>query len=197
MTDKELLQQALDYMESEVPFYESEGNEPPIGLTECIEAIKARLAQPEPVMWQNAALRLGEDLSTVGPDGYYNMTAKQWLDWALSVITKIQIDYMQLGACEEKSRKDYIGLILGVRVDDASVIIKTKNKDNAKYLCNELLNEKEIYYYPAPTKKEWVGLTDEEIIDIWAGVSTGYDDEINIVHLGKALEAKLKEKNNG
>ena len=102
------------------------------------------LPQPEPVMWQNAALRLGEDLSTVGPDGYYNMTAKQWLDWALSVITKIQIDYMQLGACEEKSRKDYIGLILGVRVDDASVIIKTKNKDNAKYLCNELLNEKEI-----------------------------------------------------
>ena len=47
---------------------------------------------------------------------------------------------------------------------------------------------------PQP-KKEWVGLTDEEIINIWAGVSTGYDDEINIVHLGKAIEAKLKEKN--
>lgn len=49
--------------------------------------------------------------------------------------------------------------------------------------------------YTAPPKKEWVGLMDEEIIDIWAGVSTGYDDEINIVHLGKAIEAKLKEKN--
>lgn len=178
MNDHELLQQALDALEKHIYEYET------------IEAIKVRLAQPEPVMWQNAALRLGEDLSTVGPDGYYNMTAKQWLDWALSVITKIQIDYMQLGACEEKSRKDYIGLILGVRVDDASVIIKTKNKDNAKYLCNELLNEKEIYYYPAPPKKEWVGLTDEEISKI-------YDDCDDWEHYEyeRLIEAKLKEKN--
>ncbi len=55
--------------------------------------------------------------------------------------------------------------------------------------------ENDIPLYTAPQKKEWVGLTDEEIIDIWAGVSTGYDDEINIVHLGKAIEAKIKEKN--
>ena len=33
--------------------------------------------------WRNAALRLGEELSSVGPDGYYNMTPEQWLDWAL------------------------------------------------------------------------------------------------------------------
>lgn len=176
MNDHELLQQALDALEDDdLPRYE------------IIKAIETRLAQPEPVMWQNAALRLGEDLSTVGPDGYYNMTAKQWLDWALSVITKIQIDYMQLGACEEKSRKDYIGLILGVRVDDASVIIKTKNKDNAKYLCNELLNEKEIYYYPAPPKKEWVGLTDAD----WIIGKRSAD----YIAGAEWAEAKLKEKN--
>jgi len=52
-----------------------------------------------------------------------------------------------------------------------------------------------LYKENARLKKEWVGLTDEEIINIWAGVSTGYDDEINIVHLGKAIEAKLKKKN--
>ena len=182
MTDKELLKKALHRIE-----YHYEGDPDD---KEAIEAIKARLAQPEPVMWQNAALRLGEDLSTVGPDGYYNMTAKQWLDWALSVITKIQIDYMQLGACEEKSRKDYIGLILGVRVDDASVIIKTKNKDNAKYLCNELLNEKEIYYYPAPAKKEWVGLTDEEKL-----ISYSMYEQMGSIGFVQAIEAKLKEKN--
>ena len=33
--------------------------------------------------WRNAAVRVGEELSSVGPDGYYNMTAEQWLDWAL------------------------------------------------------------------------------------------------------------------
>ena len=43
--------------------------------------------QQEPVAWRNAALRVGEDLCSVGPFGYYDMTAEQWLDWALSVVT--------------------------------------------------------------------------------------------------------------
>lgn len=37
----------------------------------------------EPVAWKNAAMRIGEELSSVGPDGYYNMTAEQWLHWAM------------------------------------------------------------------------------------------------------------------
>lgn len=43
------------------------------------------VSQPEqePVAWRNAAVRIGEELSSVGPDGYYNMTAQQWLDWAM------------------------------------------------------------------------------------------------------------------
>jgi hypothetical protein len=44
-------------------------------------------AVQEPVAWRNAALRVGEDLCSVGPFGYYDMTAEQWLDWALSVVT--------------------------------------------------------------------------------------------------------------
>ena len=43
--------------------------------------------EQEPVTWRNAAIRVGEDLCSVGPFGYYDMTAKQWLDWALSVVT--------------------------------------------------------------------------------------------------------------
>lgn len=43
--------------------------------------------QGEPVAWRNAAIRVGEDLCSVGPHGYYDMTAEQWLDWALSVVT--------------------------------------------------------------------------------------------------------------
>lgn len=39
------------------------------------------------VAWRNAAIRVGEDLCSVGPFGYYDMTAAQWLDWALSVVT--------------------------------------------------------------------------------------------------------------
>lgn len=43
--------------------------------------------EQEPMAWRNAALRVGEDLCSVGPFGYYDMTAKQWIDWALSVVT--------------------------------------------------------------------------------------------------------------
>jgi len=43
--------------------------------------------EQEPVAWRNAAIRVGEDLCSVGPFGYYDMTAEQWLNWALSVVT--------------------------------------------------------------------------------------------------------------
>jgi len=50
----------------------------------AITAIKAALeAKDEPVAWRDAAIRLGEELSSVGPNGYYNMSAKEWLDWAM------------------------------------------------------------------------------------------------------------------
>ena len=52
---------------------------------DAIRAIDEALAQPhqEPVAWKNAAIRIGEELSSVGPDGYYEMTAEHWLDWAM------------------------------------------------------------------------------------------------------------------
>jgi len=50
----------------------------------AITAIKAALeAKDEPVAWRDAAIRLGEELSSVGPNGYYDMDAKEWLDWAM------------------------------------------------------------------------------------------------------------------
>lgn len=53
--------------------------------TDAVIAIKQARSAPvqEPVAWKNAAIRLGEELSSVGPDGYYDMTAEQWLDWAM------------------------------------------------------------------------------------------------------------------
>jgi hypothetical protein len=38
----------------------------------------------EPVAWKNAALELGIELSSVGPNGYYDMTPERWLDWAMA-----------------------------------------------------------------------------------------------------------------
>jgi hypothetical protein len=48
-------------------------------------------------------------------------------------------------------------------------------------------------YFEQP-QREWVGLTDEEIIALWRAVETSdfYDC---VVPLSRAIEAKLKEKN--
>ena len=58
-------------------------------MKSTVEKAVNAMIQPaqEPVAWRNAAIRVGEDLCSVGPFGYYDMTAKQWLDWALSVVT--------------------------------------------------------------------------------------------------------------
>jgi hypothetical protein len=80
---REIMQQALDALQTVDPM-DHWGH----GVDEAITALEAELAKPEqePVAWRNAAIRLGEDLYSVGPNGYYDMTAKQWLDWALSVV---------------------------------------------------------------------------------------------------------------
>jgi len=48
--------------------------------------------------------------------------------------------------------------------------------------------------YTAPSRQEWVGLTDEEILDLWIAnhKDTGATDAF-----ARAIEAKLKEKNDG
>jgi hypothetical protein len=33
--------------------------------------------------WHKAAIRLGEELASVGPVGYYEMGANEWFDWAV------------------------------------------------------------------------------------------------------------------
>ena len=56
--------------------------------------------------------------------------------------------------------------------------------------------------YTTPPQRTWVGLTDEEILAVNMSTVTKLIDEPivcdtdhNIVQLGKAIEAKLKEKN--
>ncbi|NDD85124.1 hypothetical protein EBZ38_12745 [bacterium] len=38
--------------------------------------------------WRNAAMKIGEKLSSTGPDDYYNFTPQQWFEWANSQIEK-------------------------------------------------------------------------------------------------------------
>ena len=46
--------------------------------------------------------------------------------------------------------------------------------------------------YAAPPKREWVGLTDEEIDHIWGITKPDYED---LFDFPRAIEAKLRAKN--
>ena len=87
MTEREALKLALEALDYAGYLTEPESD---LGcnclICQATAAVKEALAQPEQELlaWKNAALRVGEDLSSVGPKGYYNMTAQQWLDWAMA-----------------------------------------------------------------------------------------------------------------
>jgi hypothetical protein len=57
------------------------------------------------------------------------------------------------------------------------------------------LNPDDIPLYTTPPKREWVGLTDEEIDAAWRSVDYTVDYEQFRIDVARAIEAKLKEKN--
>ena len=55
---------------------------------------------------------------------------------------------------------------------------------------------KPISLYTAPPKREWVGLTDEEMSDIVADIDVDFGDLLwKVICLTKIIEATLKERN--
>ena len=59
--------------------------------------------------------------------------------------------------------------------------------DEMGFKCNPL--------YTAPPKREWVGLTDEEIQKVVSKKWWDWEDLFDIEGFSRAIEAKLKEKN--
>jgi hypothetical protein len=57
----------------------------------------------------------------------------------------------------------------------------------------ELLQQAYGAFYTMPPKKEWVGLTYDDMIKIWNELYKG--DDVLPTTFGMAIEAKLKEKN--
>jgi len=65
--------------------------------------------------------------------------------------------------------------------------------DEKEILWNSVSNpENYTALYTAPPKKEWVDLTDDEMLMIYAQPHEGFK-----YSLGRMIQAKLKEKNNG
>ena len=79
MNHIEAMKQALEALEPQQEHHRTFKLEVAHTLRQAI----AEAEKQEPVAWRNAAIRIGEELSSVGPNGYYDMTAQQWIDWAM------------------------------------------------------------------------------------------------------------------
>ena len=82
-------------------------------------------------------------------------------------------------------------MLMKIKLRDAVAnLIKVKGRHNT-----EVAYQKLIEAFDAP-KREWVGLTNEEILEEYRQ-SYGDDGDLTDVYFARAIESKLKEKNNG
>ena len=66
-----------------------------------------------------------------------------------------------------------------------------------EYPIGRELFERTYTFDTAPPKKEWVGLTDEEKIELWNKHENHWRFEDNLMAFTRAIEQALKEKNHG
>ena len=71
--------------------------------------------------------------------------------------------------------------------------LATGHADTFDELLDSLESELRDVLGHLRTRREWVGLTDEEMYKLWLTT----DEETDRMAFGKAVEAKLKEKNRG
>jgi hypothetical protein len=108
-----------------------------------IDELNAWADEKEKQAWRNAAIRVGEELSSVGPDGYYDMNAWQWLDWAMENAKKAQPEQEPVAyLCENAVGHKYFRW----------------KKPSSTY--------KPIALYTTPPQRTWVGLTDEDTAEL-------------------------------
>jgi hypothetical protein len=142
----EAMKQALEAWQTHVYGSDIHHNAMLVAMTNIGQAI-AEAEKQEPVAWRNAAIRIGEELSSVGPNGYYDMTAQQWIDWAMEQEPKGKNSLTQQEACAKCKEWEAV--------------------------CNQHLR----HIKKIKKQHTWVGLTDEEqqeIYDAWVRKNDGW-----------------------
>ena len=157
-------------------------------------------AQPEqePVAWRNAAIRVGEDLSSVGPDGYYDMTAQQWLDWAMEQQphgknSLAQPDQYAKGYADAMNWKVQNHLEHLPTAQPEQEPVATVTSETGADITMSWWHEPALpvgtKLYTHPPQRTWVGLNEDEIDYLIHLAYTGDEEFV------QTIEAKLKEKN--
>ena len=98
--------------------------------------------------WHKAAIRLGEELASVGPVGYYEMDASEWLDWALNQLKEKNMKSEQIKHSLSVGVKSIQSRVFDSETDEVISFVKIPIMDSGLVRC------------------EWIELTDEEILEI-------------------------------
>jgi len=78
----------------------------------------------------------------------------------------------------------------------ASIIEERKNSDNTySDIVSDGGLDPRTKYEAERFKRQWVGLTDEEMEQVYSSIYGAGTEHENLVEMGRATEAKLKEKN--
>jgi prefoldin subunit 5 len=88
--------ESLSTLEYPIPVYEKVMNSE---LNKKLEELYQKQIvpeEPEENEWKSAALRFGEELVSVGPNGYYGFTAEEWFDWVVNTYEKLCDDTVKL-----------------------------------------------------------------------------------------------------
>ena len=144
-----------------------ENNQCMVFARETITALRERLAQPEPVQC--------EPQEAVTEDG--------WCDW---VCPKPKGYLMQCCDCELIHEVDF--RVVRYESEDSEVY---EVVDDPNLQAQMRLRRRD----DLSPKREWVGLTDEEKIELWNKHENHWRFEDNLMAFTRAIEAKLKEKN--
>ena len=219
MTDRELMQQALDALEDVGGEWGFTSQRTLPKRMNVIEALRARLAQPEQTPTNNGRYLTGykaqpepEPVAWVA----YENGEKHGIDFDEDEIAKLPVGTMLYPIPPHFIDPAKVARLIDEAFERGKKEIDMEQvKDIAQKLADcALLNSAppqpkqepvawmhdsyvgfNVPLYTAPPQRKWQGLTDDEILEEYRQ-SYGDDGNLTDVYFARAIEFKLKEKNN-
>lgn len=102
--------------------------------------------------WRNVALRFGEELVSIGPCGYYDMTANDWLEWAKGAYEKNSDDLLKLmrgkqRKCEALAEKLQKKTVIEPTPQTPETLLDAiKNLGYSVDMCYDIIDAVEDFY---------------------------------------------------
>ena len=136
--------------------------------------------------WKSVALRFGEELSDVGPCGYYEFTAEEWFDWVVNTYEKICDDTVKLLKKEKVKKSKINDLAEKLLPDDHPYKIADEHGETNPYkqYLNSVEDEK---------KMEELGFV-KNSDGSWTARPLGETAQERGERVHKEMEEKLQEK---